>query len=102
MYPRIYPRSKANCPGSQRIRGDVGRGKQLIARHRCGQCHELPEVLKADERPANSLSADSNWQGGCLGSASSEHALPGFGLTSNQIGLKELLLCTSACFNEQR
>lgn len=74
--------------------GDLDSGRGLIARHRCAACHELPASLAKDladttkeENPTTRtrITDQSNWQSGCLTTPDATAALPGFGLSSEQI-----------------
>ncbi len=66
-----------------RASGDVDRGLGLIAKHRCAACHQLPQSLV---RPIakSRLSADSDWNSGCLTEPDPTDGIPGFGLTAEQ------------------
>ena len=56
-------------------------GKQLIATHRCGSCHTLPQLLQAESKRTE-LTAASDWKNGCLGTSNAKRSLPGFGLSA--------------------
>ena len=60
--------------------GDQPRGARLIAQHRCGACHTLPESL-ANPVHKTSLFAASDWMGGCLNECNAERQLPGFSVS---------------------
>jgi hypothetical protein len=55
-------------------------GKKLIAEHRCGACHHLPEDLKA-ELVHTAVGKSSDWEGGCLNTSEAARARPGYGLS---------------------
>ncbi|MEM7476024.1 MAG: c-type cytochrome, partial [Planctomycetota bacterium] len=63
-----------------RAAGDVDRGVGLIAKHRCGACHELPDSLQSKVQSI-AISDASNWISGCLQQANARGALPGYGLS---------------------
>ncbi|MFN3190045.1 MAG: hypothetical protein ACE361_05935 [Aureliella sp.] len=48
--------------------GTVTSAKALIARYRCGNCHELPTALELEEEWPGlpPLGANSNWESGCV------------------------------------
>lgn len=60
------------------------RGKQLLAEHRCGACHELPEKLK---RPllTTPLTKTSRFDAGCLQHASPADRRPGWRFSTDAI-----------------
>ena len=65
----------------------VNLGRQLIAEHRCGACHALPENPRAKlakPAPAKSLSATSDWSRGCLGEPVTSDHRPGYRLGDAQ------------------
>lgn len=63
--------------------GDKDVGAGLIARHQCGACHQLPKSLQSPLK-TSTLSAASDWDGGCLTTPNTISATPGFGLNSIQ------------------
>jgi hypothetical protein len=55
------------------------RGRQLIEKHRCGACHQLPNSLKSDIKRIV-ITKSSDWQAGCLVASDAKSAKPGYQL----------------------
>ncbi len=64
-------------------------GKLLIAKHRCGACHTLPQPLQSEPKRI-ALVATSDWAHGCLGASDAKRALPGFQLPAEDCIALEL------------
>lgn len=64
--------------------GNARRGKELLAAHRCGACHQLPASLGEFHAVEKPLTHQSHWDRGCLGEPDSAQYLPGFQLTTGQ------------------
>ena len=65
-----------------RAAGDIDRGAGLIAKHRCGACHDLPQSLESKEPVKKTeLSENSDWTAGCLTTDDNKRFLPGYGLS---------------------
>ena len=62
---------------------DQAEAADLIQKHRCGACHELPERF-AVELQTIPLTANSDWDEGCLTAADAGRRVPGFGLNASQ------------------
>ncbi len=72
--------SAAKAVEAEQQRSNVALGKQLIARHRCAACHDLPGELKSDANRI-AIRAESDWAGSCLRAADAERSKPGFALS---------------------
>lgn len=71
---------------------EANRGKQLIAEHRCGACHQLPKKLDSDLKRI-AIGATSDWERGCLQAANAKQRTPGFQLSQeDRNALKAFLL----------
>ncbi|HEY4311992.1 MAG TPA: PA14 domain-containing protein [Pirellulales bacterium] len=69
--------------------GSRERGRDLIAKHHCGSCHELPlrEGMPTPEPAAvarRKISAAADWEASCLGEPDPGHARPGYRLRPEQ------------------
>ncbi|MEK6238770.1 MAG: hypothetical protein N2C14_28990, partial [Planctomycetales bacterium] len=63
---------------------DLEMGKRLVAKHRCGACHELPKATDSF-RPTKKIKwAAADWKASCLLSPRPEKDRPGYGLTKDQ------------------
>ncbi len=76
--------------------GDISRGVALIAEHRCGACHQLPAALNAPHSQRSlaksPITADSQWDAGCLVAPDAAGKIPGFGLIKeNRNALRQYL-----------
>lgn len=72
-----------NSRNDTRASGDHGLGVQLVQKHRCGACHELPASLQS-KIPKLPITPSSDWQAGCLTQPEPKRAVPGFALSTAQ------------------
>ncbi|MCC6508641.1 MAG: c-type cytochrome, partial [Pirellulaceae bacterium] len=68
----------------RQAKGDAQRGHTLLTQHRCVACHTLPTSIKAEQPKLTVLTANSQWESGCLTTADSKNFRPGFELSSGQ------------------
>jgi glucose/arabinose dehydrogenase/mono/diheme cytochrome c family protein len=59
---------------------EIQLGRELIGKHRCGACHQLPTELTEPVQKLK-LALGANWPMGCLGQPDRERAVPGFALS---------------------
>ncbi len=78
------PLDAADAAGQERSTGLIARGRELIALHRCGACHELPAALPRDIAKLPIASSQA-WTGGCLGPPQASRQVPGYALTADEI-----------------
>ncbi|HWB01071.1 MAG TPA: hypothetical protein VG713_21415, partial [Pirellulales bacterium] len=62
----------------------INRGRRLVAEHRCGSCHVLPEAIQGEGPPRLRLSATSRWDTSCLGTPQAKSHRPGYQLSATQ------------------
>lgn len=63
--------------------GNAQRGAELIAQHRCGNCHTLPRQLMTDAKKLP-VKSESHWPVGCFGRGEAARFVPGFDLSAGQ------------------
>lgn len=91
-----------NSRNDTKAAGDIQRGIGLIAKYRCGACHELPKSLVSELPKLESapLGANSNWQNSCLQKAQPKENIPGFGLSTEQCEALKTFFETSTSNSE--
>ncbi len=62
----------------------LARGRELVATHRCGACHQLPGATGAEPVRKTRLTAASHWDASCLDAPDGRQHRPGYALTAVQ------------------
>lgn len=83
---------QADSRNDTQASGDLHRGAGLIANHRCGACHQLPAKLQTPIAKI-ALTANSNWDAGCLTQPNGRASIPGYQLASTQRAALKTFVC---------